>query len=461
MNGTPTLVWLRRDLRLADNPALQDALRRGGAVIPVYVDDDAEEGAWRPGAASRWWLHHSLAALNADLQARGSRLILRRGPALATLRALCAESGAAGVVWNRRYEPAVVQRDQRVKSALQTDGVQVASHNGALLAEPWEVSNRDGGPFRVFTPFWRQLMNSLRPAAPLPAPARIPAPPAWPRSAALADLGFLPEVIWYRGIEAAWQPGEGGAAQRLAAFCATALDGYRDRRERPDLAGTSRLSPHLHFGEISPRQLWQAIGDAESARGLPAAEWRHGKFLAELIWREFAHHLLFHFPHTANEPLHAGFRAFPWREDAAQLAAWQRGRTGIALVDAGMRELWHTGWMHNRVRMVVASFLVKNLRIDWRQGARWFWDTLVDADLASNTLGWQWSAGCGADAAPYFRIFNPDTQARKFDPDGRYRDRWLDAAARERPPLVDLAASRTAALAAWRDMRAASTPDSA
>ncbi|MFO1400436.1 MAG: deoxyribodipyrimidine photo-lyase [Steroidobacteraceae bacterium] len=328
-----------------------------------------------------------------------------------------------------------------------------------MLVEPWEVSNKGGGPFRVFTPFWRRLMGTLQPACRCPR-RRGPRPRPGPRSEALGELGLLPRVEWYRGIEAAWQPGEAGAAQRLDAFCATGLDGYRDRRERPALAGTSRLSPHLHFGELSPRQLWHAIGAAEARRGLPAAEWRHGKFLAELIWREFAHHLLFHFPHTVDAPLQESFHAFPWREDPQQLAAWQRGRTGIALVDAGMRELWNTGWMHNRVRMVVASFLVKNLRIDWRQGARWFWDTLVDADLASNTLGWQWAAGCGADAAPYFRIFNPQMQARKFDPEGAYVDRWLDAGARARAPIVDLATSRAAALEAWRSMRAALAPGS-
>ena len=460
MTVPATLLWLRQDLRLADNPALQEALRHGGPVIPVYIDAAEEEGAWRPGAASRWWLHHSLAALDAALRERGARLVLRRGPALAALRALIAESGAARVVWNRRYEPAVLERDRVVKSALQDAGVQASSHNGALLIEPWEVSNRGGGPFRVFTPFWRRLMSTLQPAAPLHAPPQLPAPPVWPRSDGLGELALLPRLAWYRGLETAWQPGEAGAAQRLESFCATDLDGYRDRRERPALAGTSRLSPHLHFGELSPRQLWHAIGAAETRRGLPAAEWRHGKFLAELLWREFAHHLLFHFPHTVDAPLQESFRAFPWREDPDQLAAWQRGRTGIALVDAGMLELWNTGWMHNRVRMVVASFLVKNLRIDWRQGARWFWDTLVDADLASNTLGWQWAAGCGADAAPYFRIFNPQTQAQKFDPDGAYVGRWLDEAARARPPLVDLGASRAAALEAWRSVRAAVTPDS-
>jgi len=450
-----TLLWLRQDLRLADHPALHHALERGSAVVPVYIDGAGEEGAWRAGAASRWWLHHSLAALDAALRAAGSRLILRRGPALETLRALARECSADAVTWNRRYEPLAIERDRALKAALQGDGLEVTSHNGALLVEPWAVQTKSGQPFRVYTPFWRTLMATLEPATPHPAPRTIPAPATWPASEPLAALDLLPAVRWDSGLVATWQPGEAGAATRLAAFCAQGLAGYRDRRDRPDIEGTSRLSPHLHFGELSPRQLWHAIGAAEARRGLPAAEWRHGKFLAELIWREFAHHLLFHFPATVDAPLQEAFRRFPWREDAAQLAAWQRGRTGIALVDAGMRELWSTGWIHNRVRMVAASFLVKNLRIDWRHGARWFWDTLVDADLASNTLGWQWVAGCGADAAPYFRVFNPQTQAEKFDPDGAYRARWLGAGDRARAPLVDLGASRTAALEAWRAMRAA------
>ena len=358
------------------------------------------------------------------------------------------------MVWSRRYEPAVIERDRVVKTALQAAGVLAASHNSALLIEPWEISTQSGGPFRVYTPYWRRLMATLQPALPLPAPTSVAAPARWPRSDALADLGLLPRTDWYRGIEAAWQPGEAGAAARLAEFCEQGLEGYRDRRERPALAATSRLSPHLHHGELWPRQLWHAIGAAEARRGLPAAEWRHGKYLAELIWREFAHHLLYHFPHTVTEPLQSAVRGLSLARRCRRCcAAWQRGRTGIPLVDAGMRELWSTGWMHNRVRMVVASFLVKNLRIAWQHGARWFWDTLVDADLANNTLGWQWVAGCGADAAPYFRVFNPVTQAAKFDPDGLYVRRWLDAAALARPPVVDLAASRADALAAWRAMR--------
>jgi len=457
MPAAPTILWLRQDLRLTDNPALQHALQRGGAVVPVYIDSAGEEGGWAPGAAARWWLHRSLAALDAALRRLGSRLLRRRGAALPVLQQLIRDTGADAVIWNRRYEPAAIERDRAVKAALQESGVLAASHNGALLLEPWEISTKSGGPFRIYTPYWRQLLATLQPAMPLPAPVAIAAPERWPRGDALADLALLPRIEWYHGMELAWQPGEAGATARLAEFCEQGLDGYRDRRERPAIAGTSRLSPHLHFGELSPRQLWHAIGAAEARRGLPATEWRHGKYLGELIWREFAHHLLYHFPHCVTEPLQPAFRGFPWREDAGLLGAWQQGRTGIPLVDAGMRELWTTGWMHNRVRMIVASFLVKNLRIAWQHGARWFWDTLVDADLASNTLGWQWVAGCGADAAPYFRVFNPLTQAAKFDPDGAYVHRWLDAVALARPPIVDLAMSRADALAAWRAMRAAAS----
>jgi len=481
LNGAPvSLLWFRQDLRLADNPALLAALQRGGPVIPVYVDDSIQEGDWAPGAASRWWRHQSLAALDAALRERGSRLTLRRGTALATLRALCRESGADAVYWNRRYEPAAMAHDRSVKEALRSQGLIAESRNAALLVEPWQIATQAGGPFQVFTPFWRRLLAGADPPPPAPAPARLPAPRSWPESLPLSALQMLPDVPWYRGLESSWLPGEAGAARQLQQFLADRLPAYADLRDRPALAATSRLSPHLHHGELGPRQVWHAVLRGAAAAGLGAAEARSGKFLAELGWREFSHHLLYHFPHTTDAPLRAAFERFPWREDAVALRAWQRGRTGIPLVDAGMRELWTTGWMHNRVRMIVASFLVKNLRQSWLHGARWFWDTLVDADLASNTQGWQWSAGCGADAAPYFRVFNPVTQSRRFDPQGAYLRRWLPelcrlddrlihapalgdeptlAAAgvrlgRDYPlPIVDLHESRGAALAAWQRLR--------
>ncbi len=430
-----SLVWLRLDLRLADNPALAAAVQRGGPVIPVFVWTPDEEGEWPPGAASRWWLHHSLAALARDLERLGSPLVLRRGPSLATLRALVKASGAKAVFWNRRYEPAAIARDRRIKEALRAEGVEAESFNSALLFEPWTVANQAGRPFQVFTPFWRHCLARDEPPEPLPPPKRLIAPAQPQSSATLASLHLEPRIAWAGGLRAAWQPGEAGARANLRRFCGQALADYDENRNRPDRIGTSRLSPHLHFGEIGPRQVWHGLRQFAGRRGLATKDWRSSQFLAEVGWREFAHHLLYHFPRTPTEPLRAEFARFPWRQDALWLRAWQRGRTGYPIVDAGLRELWATGWMHNRVRMIVASFLVKDLLLDWREGARWFWDTLVDADLASNTLGWQWTAGCGADAAPYFRIFNPVSQGTKFDPNGDYIRRWV-------PELAGLPADR-------------------
>ncbi len=467
-----TLLWLRQDLRLADHPALQAAIARGAPVIPVFIWAPDEEAPWAPGAASRWWLHHSLTALQRDLEARGSRLVIRAvgaggtagaaggGSTLEVLRALLRETGATAVHWSRRYEPAVVARDRIIKDTLRAEGIEARSFNAALLVEPWDVQNLSGKPFQVFTPYWRRVSADLDPGKPTPAPRSIAAPAKWPKTLALDALDLLPKIAWDGGFAEAWQPGEAGAAANLDSFLEGPVKGYGDRRNFPAERGTSRLSPHLHFGELSPRQVWHA-----------APEWRTSQFMAEIGWREFAHHLLWHFPQTTDAPLRSDFLRFPWRTDAAHLHAWQRGLTGVPMVDAGMRELWHTGWMHNRVRMVVGSFLVKNLRLHWLEGARWFWDTLVDADLASNTLGWQWCAGCGADAAPYFRVFNPESQAEKFDPEGGYRRRWVPEAmppstvgpatiaapggARDRypAPIVDLKASRVAALEAFASLR--------
>jgi len=447
-----TLLWLRLDLRVADHPALSAAIARGRPVIPLFLWCPEEEGAWTPGAASRWWLHHSLAALRGDLADLGAQLVIRRvDESLAALRALARESGADAVYWSRRYEPLVVERDRRIKDALRADGLEARSFNAALLTEPWDVQNQSGKPFQVFTPYWRKVSATLALPTPLAAPPRIPAPPRSPQSLGLEELRLLPSLRWDTGLREAWAPGERRAARQLEAFLEGPVSRYGETRNLPAEAATSRLSPHLHFGEISPRQIWHA-----------AAQWRSSQFMAEIGWREFAHHLLYHFPHTTDAPLRAEFARFPWREDARELRAWQRGETGIPLVDAGLRELWATGWMHNRVRMVVASFLVKNLRMHWLHGARWFWDTLVDADLASNTLGWQWAAGCGADAAPYFRVFNPHSQAEKFDPRSEYIRRWipelggasdLKPSRSYPPPIVDLKASREAALAAFKTFR--------
>ncbi len=423
MKNTPAIVWFRLDLRLADNPALHAAIQRD-AVIPVFIHAPEEEAPWPPGGATKWWLHQSLRVLDASLRECGSRLILRRGPALETLRALIQETGAGAVFWNRRYEPAVIARDARVKESLRNNGVKSESFNAALLHEPWMIKNKSDRPFQVFTPFWKQCLNETDPAEPLPAPAKISAPVKWTESLALDELELEPKIKWAEGMRAAWSPGEAGARTQLEKFLAVAFVNYSVDRNRPDLTGTSRLSPYLHFGEISPRQIWHAIRRHAEAEKISKTVWRSSQFLAEIGWREFAHHLLFHFPHTPTEPLRADFKKFPWRADKRPLQSWQKGQTGYPIVDAGMRELWTTGWMHNRVRMIVASFLVKDLLLSWRDGAAWFWDTLVDADLAQNTSGWQWTAGCGADAAPYFRVFNPMSQGEKFDPRGNYVRRW-------------------------------------
>ena len=321
-----------------------------------------------------------------------------------------------------------------MRESLRANGLEAESFNAALLHEPWTIQNQSGKPFQVFTPFWRHCLTKPDPAEPLPAPKQLAPPAHWPESLAPAELQLEPRLKWAEGFHAVWQPGEAGAAKALKHFLAGAFDNYSDQRNRPDAAGTSRLSPYLHFGEISPRQVWHGLKAMASQRGLAVAHWRGSQFLTEVGWREFAHHLLYHFPHTPTEPLRVDFKQFPWRKNAAWLKAWQRGCTGFPIVDAGMRELWATGWMHNRVRMIVASFLVKDLLIDWQEGARWFWDTLVDADLSQNTLGWQWTAGCGADAAPYFRVFNPTTQGEKFDPNGAYVRRWC-------PELANLPAN--------------------
>ena len=446
----PAIVWLRQDLRLADNPALQAACGHGGPVVPVFVWAPEEEDAWRPGGASRWWLQQSLERLAGQFRAAGAELVIRRGASLAELLRVAKATEASAVFWNRRYEPAVIARDRKVEAALRAAGLQTESCNGALLHEPGSVRNQAGRPFQVFTPFWKSCLASGEPSAPLPAPRRLSAPPRRPASLPLAALDLEPKLAWTDGLCAAWQPGAAGAQAELQRFLRDGLLTYAEGRNRPDLVGTSRLSPHLHFGEISPRQVWQAVRRFAESQSIRAEVWRHWQFLTELGWREFAHHLLFHFPHMPEQPLRAEFARFPWRKQPAWLRAWQRGRTGYPLVDAGMRELWTTGWMHNRVRMVVASFLVKNLLLPWQEGARWFWGTLADADLANNTFGWQWTAGCGTDAAPFFRIFNPVSQGEKFDPEGRYVRRWIPELGRlptawiHRPweaPLVALAAA--------------------
>ncbi len=470
------VVWFRRDLRLADNPALAAALKSHERIVPVYVDARDDEAPWQPGAASRWWLHHSLKALDADLRKRGARLHVQRGETLAVLRALIADTGASAVYWNRLYEPTLVARDARIKEALHDRGIEAHSFNAALLFEPWDIATAQQTPYRVFTPFWRKARAMLEVRTPLRAPRTIATPRIGP-GADIDALGLLPRIPWDAAFGKVWTPGEAGANAALNRFLEVAVGEYAVRRDIPGQAGTSRLSPHLHFGEISPMQLVAALEAASHG----SAERRAGgeAYLRELGWREFSHHLLYHFPESAERNLNPAFDAFPWaRISVARLARWQRGATGIPIVDAGMRELWATGWMHNRVRMLVASFLTKNLRQHWLTGARWFWDTLVDADLANNTQGWQWTAGSGADASPYFRIFNPVTQGERFDPDGAYVRRWVpelaafEGKAIHTPwtdparirasgypqPMVDLSASREAALKAYRACKAPPGP---
>jgi deoxyribodipyrimidine photo-lyase len=409
------IVWFRQDLRTRDNPALAAAAAQG-KVVPVFILDDESRATWQLGGASRWWLHHSLVALRESL----GQLLLFRGAAQEVLPALAKRAGAGAVYWNRCYEPASIARDKELKASLRSRDVLVETFPGSLLHEPWEVANRRGEPIKVFTPFWNA--SRARPvAAPMPAakPGFAGCNVACDR---LESWGLLPSnPNWAASWEDIWTPGEAGALARFDAFRGNALAHYEQRRDRPDLQGTSMLSPHLHWGEISPRHIWAAVRPALDD---PAQVDGANKFLAELGWREFAYHLLYHFPNLAEENWRPEFDTFPWRTNADDLSAWQRGRTGYPLVDAGMRQLWQTGWMHNRVRMITASFLIKHLRIDWRQGEAWFWDTLVDADLANNAAGWQWVAGSGADASPYFRVFNPVLQGRKFDPNGDYVRRW-------------------------------------
>ncbi len=412
-----TIVWLRQDLRTADNPALSAAVKLG-EVLPVYILDDATPPPYRPpGAASRWWLHHSLAALEQRL----GGLHLLRGDPRRLLPELARRTGATGVTWNRCYEPGAIARDSAVKADLKLQGIEAQSFNAALLNEPWEIVTGSGDPYKVFTPYWRTCLK--RPMTP-PQPApKIKLAKATHGGAALRDLGLLPSrPNWAKGWEAQWRPGEAGAAQRLDAFLAEGLAGYATRRDRPDLPHSSRLSAHLHWGEISPRQILARM--ARAVDETPSLQTDADKLSSEIGWREFAHHLLYHFPHLPEHNLRKEFDAYPWQNDPRLLKAWQRGATGYPMVDAGLRELWATGVMHNRVRMIAASFLIKHLRVDWRLGEAWFWDTLVDADLANNVAGWQWVAGSGADAAPYFRVFNPMSQGQKFDPDGAYVRRW-------------------------------------
>jgi deoxyribodipyrimidine photo-lyase len=422
MNDAPVIVWFRDDLRLHDHAALAAAAKKDAPLICLYVLDETSKGFRPHGAASRWWLHHSLTALDADLKKHGLSLVLRSGAAATVVPAVAAETKASAVFWNRRYDQPGIAVDEQVVSSLKGKGVGGSTFAGNLLAEPSAFDHdKTGGP-KVFTPFWKRLRALGDPRAPVALPRKWPSS-GRAKSDLLADWKLLPtKPDWAGGMRSAWKPGEAEARKQLRKFL-DHLSGYDANRNRPDLPATSRLSPYLRFGEVSPNEIFYATRFAAQKDSKIARD--SEKFLSEVGWREFSYQLLHYHPHLATENLQSRFDDFPWKTDKSALKAWQKGRTGYPIVDAGMRELWHTGWMHNRVRMVVASFLIKHLLIDWRQGEAWFWDTLVDADPANNTASWQWVAGCGADAAPYFRIFNPVLQGEKFDPDGNYVRQWV------------------------------------
>ncbi|HWE99090.1 MAG TPA: deoxyribodipyrimidine photo-lyase [Caulobacteraceae bacterium] len=475
MPERPVILWFRRDLRLADNPALHAACRSGAPVICLYVLDEA---AARPfGGASRWWLDKSLRSLASSLAAKGARLELRRGQPVKLIAALARQTNAVAVYFNRAFDPDGAAKDRGAHEALALAGVETHRFNGSLLVSPDDLRTGEGRPYRVFSAFWRAASALAGASACLPEPAAVRPYEGAITTDELGDWALHPTAPdWSHGF-VAWRPGEAGAIARLQDFLHSAVDDYPERRDRPDLEATSRLSPHLAFGEISPRQVWEcaeaAAHDGASHRGVEL-------FQKELGWREFNHHLLHHFPRMTSLNLDRRFDAFPWASDPAALEAWSHGRTGFPIVDAGMRQLWSSGWMHNRVRMIVASFLVKDLLIDWREGEAWFWDTLVDADEANNVGGWQWTAGSGADAAPYFRVFNPVLQGVKFDPAGAYVRRWVPELAALPPgcihtpwtagpdvlakadvvlgrtypaPIVDHAAARSRALARFEELR--------
>lgn len=484
-----TSICLFRDnLRVADNLALSEAASEGGAVLPVFVLDDTTPGRWRLGGAARWWLHHSLRSLARSLESRGSGLVLLKGETAESLGALLSQCPAGTVHIQRGHAPWEGKLTERIRSVCERTRAELRIWDDRTLFAPEDVLNSKGDPFRVFTPFWRHCLSIRPPEPPIPAPGRLAAPRHRPESLSLGGLGLLPSKgDWTGGLAEAWQPGEDSATGLLEKFAEHGIGRYATDRDRPDLAGgTSRLSPHIRFGEIGVRTLWHHL----SGKAEPQAGTREGTaaFLREIGWREFCHHLLHHFPGLPGEEFQPVFGKFPWTKDEDALLLWQRGRTGVPIVDAGMRQLRRTGWMHNRVRMVTASFLTKNLLVDWRDGQDWFWDNLVDADLANNSAGWQWVAGCGADAAPYFRIFNPVLQGRKFDPDGGYVRRHVSELSKVdarhihepwemgadecrtlgfRPgedypePMVSLPASRQRALDAYQGLRRGRDPKAA
>ena len=469
-NEEIAIYWFRQDLRLEDNPALWDAVKQG-PVLPIYILDDENAGEYAMGGASRWWLHHSLLSLKKSLE---ENLSFYRGNPLDVLSKITACFNVKAVFWNRCYEPWQIERDTKIKEFLKSKSIEVQSRNASLLWEPWNIKKKDGTPYQVFTPFYRKgCLNYDAPREPLSAPEQVKYFYDDQGSISIDQLRLLPKIRWDKQLEPHWQIGEKGAQQCFQTFMDRGLAHYKDGRNFPAQSYVSRLSPYLHFGEISPHQIWHRLQRIGSDKNID-------HFFSELGWREFSYNQLYHHPQLPKKNLQAKFDIFPWNKDDTLLRAWQRGKTGVPMVDAGMRELWQTGYMHNRVRMIAASFLVKNLRLHWHDGERWFWDTLVDADLANNSASWQWVAGCGADAAPYFRIFNPVTQGQKFDSAGSYvrkfvpeigglPDKYLFSPW-EAPkdvlqssnlelgntypyPIVDLKASREAALEAFQSLK--------
>jgi len=477
-----TIMWFRKDLRLKDNPALQAALQTQLPIVPVYIVEPVDD-EWPIGSASKWWLHHSLKSLQKSLQNIGSDLLILNGDPEQALTKLCTQANTSHVFWNNCYEPNSIQRDTIIKDELKKKNINTQSFNSSLLNEPWDSVKDNGTPYRVFTAFWKASQRrgiNICQHQPPGQLTSIPKQIQKNHTILIDDLKLLPQTRWDTGLEQNWKPGEQGALEQLQQFLDDPVEDYPSHRDLPANSGTSSLSAHLHFGEISPWHIWQSTESIALRNTQPGIINACDAFLRQIGWRDFAHHLLYHFPNTHSQPLDKRFNSFPWKNSSKILRSWQQGQTGIPIVDAGMRELWQTGWMHNRVRMIAASLLTKNLLIPWQEGAKWFWDTLVDADLANNTMGWQWTAGCGADAAPYFRIFNPVRQGERFDNNGSYVRKWIpelqtlpdkwihrpwetpidileqshiDLGKTYPNPIIDLAESRKIALSIWDEIK--------